>query len=122
MLLATAFCLLLKRQWKQIVCGGFFFLLTMSMVLLPWTIRNYRVFGTARPWGIITEQVGLGYTQWLNTWLDDPKYLDLYWWHIMDKSSVSSFPIDKIPEEERQRAEATLFLAREQQTFEGQSA
>jgi 4-amino-4-deoxy-L-arabinose transferase-like glycosyltransferase len=96
--------------------------ITILLTLLPWTIRNYYYFHALRPLGLVTAQVDFPYTKWLDTWLDDPKDFDTYWWRAIKKESTHEIPKDKMPDVERIKAESALFLAKQQGTFEGQPA
>jgi len=82
------------KQWRGLVLYS----IVLILVLLPWTIRNYRLSGAIKPLGGVAGQLNDPYVNWLNSWLDDPKYLDAYWWHkdgVVDQPPVnhSAVPI-----------------------------
>jgi hypothetical protein len=69
------------------------FSLAFVSLLVPWTIRNARVFHLFQPLSpahgeMPGEFVPRGYYQWLRTWLDDEKYISPFLW------SLDSEPID----------------------------
>jgi hypothetical protein len=94
---------------------GAVFSLAFCLVLVPWTIRNYRVFHLFQPLApahaeMPGEFVPRGYLSWLRTWIDDGHYVGPVLW------SLDEYPIklDDIPErafdsaEEKQRVAALL--------------
>ncbi|PYS51745.1 MAG: hypothetical protein DMF68_03325 [Acidobacteria bacterium] len=94
---------------------GALFSLAFILVLLPWTIRNERVFHLFQPLSpahgeMPGEFVPQGYNMWLRTWLDDQRYIGPMLWD-MDTNPIT---MDKIPasafdsEDERARV-AALF-------------
>lgn len=89
------------------------------LVLVPWMVRNYRAFGELRPLGGVATQAQTDYADWLNTWLDDPKYLPAVWWNAMDRNTPIQFPEGLIPDHQEDAAINALKQAREQSGFEG---
>ncbi|HKC62009.1 MAG TPA: glycosyltransferase family 39 protein [Pyrinomonadaceae bacterium] len=94
---------------------GALFSVAFILVLLPWTIRNERVFHLFQPLSpahgeMPGEFVPQGYNMWLRTWIDDQRYIGPMLWD-MDTRPIN---MDEIPasafdsEEERARV-AALF-------------
>jgi hypothetical protein len=94
---------------------GAVFSLAFCLVLVPWAIRNYRVFHLFQPLApahaeMPGEFVPRGYFSWLRSWLDDGRYIGPVLW------SLDSAPIKvaDIPDrafdsaEEKQRVSALL--------------
>jgi hypothetical protein len=111
-----------KVGLKALATAALFMVLGLTMALTPWMIRNYRAFHGLRPLGGTATQVRLPYARWLTTWLDDPKYLDPFWWNALDPATPSDLPVGKIPEDERKQAEAALVMAKAQGSYDGQPA
>lgn len=94
---------------------GAMFSLAFCLVLVPWTIRNHRVFHLFQPLApahaeMPGEFVPRGYLAWLRTWIDDGRYIGPVLW-ALDESPIK---VDDIPDrafdsaEEKQRV-AALF-------------
>ncbi|MDQ1637146.1 MAG: hypothetical protein QOF62_485 [Pyrinomonadaceae bacterium] len=94
---------------------GAVFSLAFCLVLVPWTIRNERVFHLFQPLApahaeMPGEFVPRGYLAWLRTWIDDGRYIEPVLW-ALDESPIK---IADIPDsafdsaEEKQRV-ASLF-------------
>ncbi len=94
---------------------GATFSLAFCLVLVPWTIRNYRVFHLFQPLApahaeMPGEFVPRGYLSWLRTWIDDGRYVGPVLWSL-DESPIK---LENIPDrafdsaEEKQRV-AALF-------------
>jgi hypothetical protein len=94
---------------------GAVFSLAFFLVLVPWTVRNYRVFHLFQPLApahaeMPGEFVPRGYFSWLRTWIDDGRYIGPVLW------SLDSAPIklSDLPDrafdsaEEKQRVGALL--------------
>ncbi len=94
---------------------GAVFSLAFCLALVPWTVRNYRVFHLFQPLApahaeMPGEFVARGYLSWLRTWIDDGRYIGPVLW------SLDSAPIKltDIPDrafdsgEEKQRVGALL--------------
>jgi len=74
------------------------FSLAFCLVLVPWTIRNYRVFHLFQPLApahaeMPGEFVPRGYLSWLRTWIDDSRYIGPVLWSL----DTSSIKLDDIP-------------------------
>ena len=94
---------------------GAVFSLAFCLILVPWTIRNFRVFHMFQPLAPVHaempgEFVPRGYLSWVRTWIDDGRYIGPVLWSL-DESPIK---LDEIPdrafdsEEEKQRV-AALF-------------
>ncbi len=94
---------------------GAVFSLAFCLVLVPWTIRNHRVFHLFQPLApahaeMPGEFVPRGYLAWLRTWIDDGRYIGPVLW-ALDEAPIK---IADIPDrafdsaEEKQRV-AALF-------------
>src|SRR6476620_10384178 len=94
---------------------GAVFSLAFCLVLVPWTIRNQRVFHLFQPLApahaeMPGEFVPRGYLAWLRTWIDDGRYIGPVLWTLDD----APIKITDIPErafdsaEEKQRVAALL--------------
>jgi hypothetical protein len=89
--------------------------LAFCLVLVPWTIRNSRVFHVFQPLApahaeMPGEFVPRGYLNWLRTWIDDGRYIGPVLWSL-DESPIK---VEDIPDrafdsaEEKQRVTALL--------------
>lgn len=94
---------------------GTVFALAFCLVLLPWTIRNKRVFHVIQPLAprhaeMPGEFVPRGYFTWLRTWLVDERYIEPVLWSL-DQSAIK---VDDFPDsafdsaEEKERVAALL--------------
>src|SRR6266404_5856519 len=87
------FALPTRFTFARVFIAGTLFSLAFVVVLVPWTIRNARVFHLFQPLApshgeMPGEFVPRGYNQWLRTWLDDESYVSPFLW------SLDSEPID----------------------------
>jgi hypothetical protein len=89
--------------------------LAFCLALVPWTVRNYRVFHLFQPLApahaeMPGEFVPRGYLSWLRTWIDDGRFIGPVLWSL-DSSQIK---LDDIPDrafdsaEEKQRVGALL--------------
>lgn len=94
---------------------GAVFTLAFCLVLVPWTVRNYRVFHIFQPLApahaeMPGEFVPRGYLSWVRTWIDDGRFIGPVLWSL-DQSPIK---LDAIPDrafdsaEEKQKV-AALF-------------
>ncbi|MGH9969387.1 MAG: glycosyltransferase family 39 protein [Pyrinomonadaceae bacterium] len=94
---------------------GLVFSLAFCLVLVPWTVRNFRVFHLFQPLApahaeMPGEFVPRGYLAWLRTWIDDERDVGPVLW-ALDESPI--YP-EEIPDrafdsaEEKQRVTALL--------------
>jgi hypothetical protein len=104
-----------KSRLARTVLHGAIFSFAFILVLVPWTIRNARVFHIFQPLApahaeMPGEFVANGYFRWLRTWLDDPRYIGPMLWNMDDKP----ISMDDIPDyafasaDERTRVAALL--------------
>ena len=73
--------------------------LAFAVVLVPWTVRNWRVFHLFQPLAPTHgeapgEYVPLGYYTWLQTWVDDQRYILPLRWAVGDEQ----IDVDDIPD------------------------
>src|SRR6185503_1810344 len=103
-----------NRFSKSIVSAAIFSF-AFCLVLVPWTIRNRRVFGVFQPLSpahgeMPGEFVPRGYLMWLRTWLDDGRYIGPVLWRL----DTAKIPIEAFPKRafdsdaERDRVAALL--------------
>ena len=105
----------LKKLWRHAIQASAVCFLSFALVLLPWTIRNWRTFHLFQPLAPMTammpnEFFAHGYSRWLQTWLDDERYVDQVWWALGERPiSIKEFP-DKAFDspDERERVAALL--------------
>jgi hypothetical protein len=94
---------------------GAVFSLAFCLVLVPWAVRNFRVFHFFQPLApahaeMPGEFVPRGYLTWLRTWIDDGRYIAPVLWSLDD----SPIRLTDIPDrafdssEEKQRVGALL--------------
>jgi Dolichyl-phosphate-mannose-protein mannosyltransferase len=105
----------LPRRLRKLVFCGAVFSLAFCLVLVPWTIRNYRVFHLFQPLSpahgeMPGEFVPRGYLLWLRTWLDDERYVAPVLWSVdMRKIRITDFPDRAFDsKDERDRVAALL--------------
>jgi hypothetical protein len=82
----------------RMVAAGAVLSFAFVLVLLPWTIRNARVFHLFQPLApshgeMPGEFVPRGYQLWLRTWLDDERYIGTFLWSLDDQP----IDIDDVP-------------------------
>ncbi len=83
---------------SRTLLAGTLFSLAFAIVLVPWTIRNARVFHLFQPLSpshgeMPGEFVARGYNSWLRTWLDDEAYIGPFLWSL-DEEPID---IDDVP-------------------------
>jgi len=105
----------LFRGLSRSLYPGAIFSVAFCLVLVPWTIRNKRVFHLFQPLApthgeMPGEFVPRGYLLWLRSWLDDGRYIGPLLWSL----DASPIELDYFPdrafdsEQERDRVEALL--------------
>jgi len=106
---------LLTRKLRPAVLSAALFSIAFCIVLVPWTIRNRRVFHVFQPLGpahgeMPDEFVARGYLLWVRTWLDESKYVGPALWSLdMRPMYVENFPARAFDsKEERERVAALL--------------
>jgi hypothetical protein len=105
----------LPRRLQEMILSGALFSVAFCVVLVPWTIRNYRVFHLFQPLApahgeMPNEFVPRGYLLWLRTWLDDERYIAPVIWSLDDRPiRITDFPERAFDsKEERDRVAALL--------------
>jgi hypothetical protein len=108
-----------RQSWRRVlfqtITQGAVLSVAFAVVLVPWTIRNWREFHLFQPLSpthgeMPGEFVPRGYQAWLRTWVDDRKYTDSMLWSL-DESEID---IDELPAaafdspEERARVAALI--------------
>jgi len=91
LLVGIGACLLLllfrRPEQRRIVAAGILLAVVSLAPLLPWTLRNWRVFHVFEPlapryannpW----EFVPAGFNRWIKTWLADYVSVDDIYWHV----------------------------------------
>ena len=86
------------NRFSKSVLSAAVFSFAFCLVLVPWTIRNRRVFGVFQPLSpahgeMPGEFVPRGYLMWLRTWLDDGRYIGPVLWRL----DTSRIPIEAYP-------------------------
>src|SRR5258708_26998586 len=105
---------LLHGLWRSVPPGAVFSL-AFCLALVPWTIRNKKVFHLFQPLApahgeMPGEFVPRGYLLWLRTWLDDERYIGPLLWSL-DASPIKIYDLPDTAfdsDEERDRVEALL--------------
>ena len=87
-----------KKIVAQVVLAGAIFSFAFALVLVPWTIRNWRVFHKFQPLSpahgeMPGEFVPRGYELWLRTWLDDQSYVAPFLWSL----DTEPIEIEQVP-------------------------
>jgi len=91
------------------------FSLAFCLMLVPWTIRNRRVFHLFQPLApthaeMPGEFVPRGYLLWVRTWLDDQRYVAPALWAMdMRQIHVEEFPARAFDSKEERDRIAALF-------------
>jgi 4-amino-4-deoxy-L-arabinose transferase-like glycosyltransferase len=107
--------LTLRRRAQRLFLQGALLSVAFVLVLIPWTIRNWRIFHVFEPLApshaeMPGEFVPRGYETWLKTWLDDRRYIGPMLWSLWEQP----IDIDDIPDsafnsdEERARVEELI--------------
>jgi 4-amino-4-deoxy-L-arabinose transferase-like glycosyltransferase len=104
-----------RSRLARTTLNGALFSLAFALVLLPWTIRNERVFHLFQPLApahaeMPGEFVPHGYYLWLRTWIDDQRYIEPMLWNLEDKpiniEQLPAYAFDS--DDERARVAALL--------------
>lgn len=102
------------RIWDRFK-KGIVFSAMFAVPLVPWTIRNERVFGVFQPLApahaeMPGETVPLGYYAWLRTWLDDSKYIDPLIWRLeINRLRIEDVPQTAFSSDEEKQKISALF-------------
>jgi hypothetical protein len=104
-----------KKTFGRMLLAGTLFSLAFTLVLVPWTIRNWRVFHMFQPLSpahgeMPGEFVARGYNLWLRTWLDKDSYIDTFEWSFeVDPINIEDVPAYAFDSaEEKARIEVLL--------------
>src|SRR5678815_3144928 len=103
------------RKFREATLYAAIFSLAFCLVLVPWTIRNRRVFHVFQPLApahaeMPGEFVPRGYLLWVRTWLDDERYVGPALWALdMRQIHVEDFPARAFDSKEERDRVAALF-------------
>jgi 4-amino-4-deoxy-L-arabinose transferase-like glycosyltransferase len=95
--------------------AGTVFTLAFCLVLLPWTIRNWRTFHLFQPLAPVHaempgEFVPRGYLRWVRTWIDDEREIEPFIWAIdTTPVAVKDLPPQAFDSEEEKQRVTKLF-------------
>lgn len=103
------------KRFTRTFIEGAIFSIAFILPLVPWTIRNERVFHLFQPIApananMPDEFVPRGYNRWVRTWIDDERYIETALWNLDEKPiQIDQFPAAAFAsEDERQRVAALL--------------
>src|SRR5712671_2143033 len=87
-----------SKYLSRVLVSGMLFSFAFVLVLVPWTIRNARMFHLFQPLApshgeMPGEFVPGGYHRWVRTWLDDESYVSPFLWSL-DSDPIN---IDDVP-------------------------
>jgi 4-amino-4-deoxy-L-arabinose transferase-like glycosyltransferase len=100
---------------REAILSATLFSIAFCLVLVPWTIRNQRVFHLFQPLApahaeMPGEFVPRGYLLWVRTWLDDSRYIGPALWAMDSRPiSVDEFPDTAFDSDEERDRVAALF-------------
>lgn len=100
---------------SRTLAAGALFSLAFLLVLVPWTIRNARVFHLFQPLSpshgeMPGEFVPRGYNQWLRTWVDDEAYVAPFLWSLdTEPIDIDDMPPSAFDSAEEKARVAALF-------------
>lgn len=101
------------RLIRAVVLGAVFSA-AFALVLIPWTIRNKRLFGVFQPLApahaeMPGEFVPRGYLVWLRTWIEDQRYIGPVLWKLEEaRISIDDFPESAFDSTQEKRQVASL--------------
>ncbi|MEP6850370.1 MAG: phospholipid carrier-dependent glycosyltransferase [Acidobacteriota bacterium] len=105
----------ISARFLRVVAKGAIFSMAFVLVLLPWTIRNERVFGVFQPLApthaeMPGEFVPTGYYLWLRTWIDDGRFIAPMIWNVeLHPIKFEDIPVYAFSsDEEKQRVAALI--------------
>jgi dolichyl-phosphate-mannose-protein mannosyltransferase len=102
-------------RMRTAILSAALFSIAFCVVLVPWTIRNRRLFHVFQPLApahaeMPGEFVPRGYLLWVRTWLDDEKYVGPALWSMdMSQMYVENFPARAFDSKEERERVAALF-------------
>jgi Dolichyl-phosphate-mannose-protein mannosyltransferase len=114
-----------RRLARAFVCGLVFTAVTV-LLMLPWTLRNERVFQVFQPLApfyatMPDEFVARGYYRWARTWIDDQRYIDPLLWKLNQRPiRIGQIP-DKAFDSPEERARVAALLEQYDRTPPGAS-
>lgn len=103
------------RKFRDATLYAAIFSLAFCLVLVPWTIRNRRLFHVFQPLApahaeMPGEFVPYGYLRWVRTWLDDERYVAPSLWAMDTRQiHVEEFPARAFDSKEERDRVAALF-------------
>ncbi|HEY0366881.1 MAG TPA: glycosyltransferase family 39 protein [Pyrinomonadaceae bacterium] len=103
------------RKIREATLYAIIFSVAFCLVLVPWTIRNRRVFHVFQPLApahaeMPGEFVPRGYLLWVRTWLDDERYVGPALWAMDTRQiHVEDFPARAFDSKEERDRVAALF-------------
>lgn len=107
--------LLSFRKFREATLHAAIFSIAFCLVLVPWTIRNRRLFHVFQPLApahaeMPGEFVPHGYLLWVRTWLDDQRYVAPALWAMDTRQiHVEDFPARAFDSKEERDRVAALF-------------
>lgn len=102
-------------QLRNAIVSASLFSIAFCLVLVPWTLRNQRVFHLFQPLApahaeMPGEFVPRGYLLWVRTWLDDSRYVGPALWSVDTRPiRISDFPERAFDSKEERDRVAALF-------------
>jgi 4-amino-4-deoxy-L-arabinose transferase-like glycosyltransferase len=103
------------RRFREATLYAAVFSVAFCLVLVPWTIRNRRLFHVFQPLApahaeMPGEFVPRGYLLWVRTWLDDERYVGPALWAMDTRQiHVEDFPARAFDSKEERDRVAALF-------------
>jgi 4-amino-4-deoxy-L-arabinose transferase-like glycosyltransferase len=103
------------RKFREATLYAALFSIAFCLVLVPWTIRNRRLFHVFQPLSpahaeMPGEFVPRGYLLWVRTWLDDQRYVAPALWAMDTRQiHVEDFPARAFDSKEERDRVAALF-------------
>jgi 4-amino-4-deoxy-L-arabinose transferase-like glycosyltransferase len=103
------------RKFREATLQAAIFSIAFCLVLVPWTIRNRRLFHVFQPLApahaeMPGEFVPRGYLLWVRTWLDDQRYVSPALWAMDSRQiHVEDFPARAFDSKEERDRVAALF-------------
>jgi len=105
----------IMTRLRGAILSAAIFSLAFCLVLVPWTIRNRRLFHVFQPLApahaeMPGEFVPRGYLLWVRTWLDDERYVGPALWALDNRQiHVTEFPAKAFDSKEERDRVAALF-------------
>ena len=103
------------RRFREATLYAAVFSIAFCLVLVPWTVRNRRLFHVFQPLApahaeMPGEFVPRGYLLWVRTWLDDERYVGPALWAMDTRQiHVEDFPARAFDSKEERDRVAALF-------------